>query len=72
MLGHARRYRQSGLALDPRLTRRASFRRRLDHLLDYAAHRGFNVAPGIWNMDHPDLRYALNELLEVENALALQ
>ena len=71
----ARRFRQSGLCLDPRLTMRSSFRRRLRHFLGYAERQDILRRDGArWfkglGERHPEMVYVLNELADVEPLFA--
>lgn len=69
-------YRAAGLALDPRLTMRWSFGPRLKQFLGYARRQGIlKEETGRWKIGlgirHPEMRYVLNELTEVETALQI-
>src|SRR5437763_14749861 len=69
MLGHARRYRAAGLALDVRLTMRWSFRWRVRRLLQYLWRRGILAREAnVWRIgtgfQDADMQYVLNELEE--------
>ena len=71
---HARRCREAGLALDPRLTAQGSFRRRMGQFLAYAERQnilrrerdGWIEALG---EQHHEMVYALNEISEVQALL---
>ncbi|MHB8620122.1 MAG: lysophospholipid acyltransferase family protein [Chloroflexota bacterium] len=65
--------RKRGLHMDPRLNGRVSFRRRVGRFFGYAVRHGILealpegrvlVAQGL---DHPKMRYVLNELEEIES-----
>jgi 1-acyl-sn-glycerol-3-phosphate acyltransferase len=76
LLDRARHYRGLGLALDGRLTMGWTFRVRIGQLLRYARREGILAKEGArWRVDrgleHPEMRYVLNELAEVEAALGL-
>ncbi|HEX6513540.1 MAG TPA: lysophospholipid acyltransferase family protein [Chloroflexota bacterium] len=76
LLDHARRYRQAGLALETRLTMGWTFRRRTAQFLGYALRQGIlERAGGGWRaaqgLDHPEMRYVINELSELERELAV-
>jgi 1-acyl-sn-glycerol-3-phosphate acyltransferase len=73
-IAHARRYRRLGVALDPRLTMRWTLPRRLRQLHAYAHEQGiWDVQAGRvlvrQGLDHPRMRYVLNELLDIEEGL---
>jgi 1-acyl-sn-glycerol-3-phosphate acyltransferase len=77
LLAHARRYRAAGLALDGRLMRHGSFRLRVSRLLQYLRRQGILGWDGrVWRvgrgMEHKEMRYVVNELLEVELALGIE
>jgi len=77
LLAHARHYRAAGLPLDGRLIRHGSFRRRVSKLLQYLQRQRILAFDGrYWGvyegMDHKEMRYVLNELLETESALGIE
>ncbi|HLY64030.1 MAG TPA: hypothetical protein VKU60_00730, partial [Chloroflexota bacterium] len=74
LVAHARRLRAGGFALDPRLTMRWTFKRRLKRFVGYAMRHGilrregdsWRVAAGL---QQPKMSYVLNELEEAERVL---
>jgi hypothetical protein len=76
LLAQARRLQRAGLAIDARLLGRFGFNWRLDQLLGYARRqRILDVSGGGWRvalgMQHPQMQYVHNELLEVERELKI-
>jgi 1-acyl-sn-glycerol-3-phosphate acyltransferase len=78
LLSEARRFRHAGLALDPRLTMRWTFKARVGQLLRYVRREGILEAAGNGNwrlakgIGHPEMQYVLNELSDAEAALGMQ
>ncbi|MFI5267515.1 MAG: 1-acyl-sn-glycerol-3-phosphate acyltransferase [Chloroflexota bacterium] len=77
LLSEARRFRQAGLALDPRLTMRWTFRGRVGQLLRYMRREGIleDAGNGRWKLatgiQHREMQYVLNELTDAEAMLGL-
>jgi 1-acyl-sn-glycerol-3-phosphate acyltransferase len=77
LLTEGHRLRQAGLALDPRLTMRWTFRARVGQLLRYARREGILEQAGgnVWKvaagMQHREMQYVLNELADAEAMLGL-
>jgi 1-acyl-sn-glycerol-3-phosphate acyltransferase len=67
----ARRFRVRGLVLDPRLSMRWTFSRRIGQLLRYTEREGILDREGShWRVglgvEHPEMRYVLNELADLD------
>jgi 1-acyl-sn-glycerol-3-phosphate acyltransferase len=76
LVEHARRLAGAGLPLDPRLRSRRGFARRVDGLLAYLVREGVlaqsnDLLRPARGLNHPGMRYVLNELQEAESAVRL-
>jgi len=74
LANEGRRFVRAGLSVDPRLRRWPSFRRRVSRFLGYARRRDIlRQEGGNWRLllgcEQPQMRYVLNEVLEVEQGL---